>query len=163
VELPAVALRPASDAAPHVLEHGSAAGARVVIIDDDAAVLHATRTLLEQWGWSVVAAPSLEAALQQLASTPDAPDLLVCDLRLGGGATGVDAVERLRDEFNQLIPALLVTGEAAPTRLAATGLQRALLLHKPLTHQRLRAGIDEVLQAARDDGPQFTPTASADA
>jgi CheY-like chemotaxis protein len=79
----------------------------VVVIDDDPLILEATEGLLRSWGCCVVTAQSCDEALVRLAETEAGrrPDVIVCDYQLSRGATGVDAIERLRSVFTT--PSLL--------------------------------------------------------
>ena len=116
----------------------------VVVIDDDALVLEATGGLLRSWGFEVVTAESYGAAVNRLIDMGRRPDLIVCDYRLSEGATGIDAIERLRNAF--AIPALLISGDgSSPQSNAASGAYQ--LLHKPVNAATLRALVDaSVLQ-----------------
>ncbi len=116
----------------------------VVVIDDDALVLEATGGLLRSWGFEVVTAESYGAAVNRLIDMGRRPDLIVCDYRLSEGATGIDAIERLRNAF--AIPALLISGDgSSPQSSAASGAYQ--LLHKPVNAATLRALVDaSVLQ-----------------
>ena len=83
----------------------------VVVIDDDPMVLEGMSGLLRSWGYQVLTAATEDAALASLAAQGRRPDLIVCDYRLAGGRSGVQAVEQLRDAFE--IPALIITGGVA--------------------------------------------------
>ena len=118
---------------PVALAQGAAAlhGRRVVVIDDDVAVLSAMDALLRGWGATVVTAGDARTALAALG-TAGAPDLLVVDLRLRDGASGLEAVALLRRALRVDVPVLVVSGDlsdAASAEVDATG---ATLLHKPL-------------------------------
>jgi two-component system, sensor histidine kinase len=54
----------------------------------------------------------------------------------------------LRGEFNNDIPALLITGDTAPERLREIDAGNIPVLHKPLDEQILRAAL---LNAMRSD------------
>ena len=57
--------------APRSSDSRDLADALVVVVDDEELILDAARSLLEQWGCTVVTAVSRSAALQKLAeSTP---------------------------------------------------------------------------------------------
>lgn len=116
----------------------SRANKLVVVIDDNLLVLEATGGLLRSWGFDVVTAESEAKAVAQLAKEGRRPDLIVCDYRLSEGATGVDAIERLRGAFE--IPALLISGDAAsPEPSSATGGYH--LLHKPVDADTFRTAL----------------------
>nr|WP_255429404.1 ATP-binding protein [Ramlibacter albus] len=120
-------------------------GKLVVVVDDEAAVLDASRVLLEKWGCEVVTAASGAEAVARLASCPRAPDVLVCDYRLRPPENGLLVLEALREEFNRQIPALLVTGDVLAGSLDIEASERVVVLHKPVADDVLR---DALAQAA---------------
>ena len=76
------------------------------------------------------------------------PDLVVADLHLGHGASGIAAVVRLREEFGVAIPALIVsgdTGAAALRRVREAGLA---LLPKPVLAPSLAAAASALVAPA---------------
>jgi two-component system, sensor histidine kinase len=109
----------------------------VVVIDDDPLILEATEGLLRSWGCCVVGARSCEEALVRLAETEAGrrPDVIVSDYQLSRGATGVDAIERLRSAFPILalppIPAFLISADASSPR-CEVGSRGYQLLYKPV-------------------------------
>lgn len=121
----------------------------VVLIDDDPAVLDAMGGLLRSWGYTVVTADSDDAAMAGLAEHGQRPDLIISDYRLAQGRTGIQVIERLRGAFE--IPALLITGEAAPARPQEGRSGRYHLLHKPVDPTALQAVLTEVF--SREDAP----------
>jgi CheY-like chemotaxis protein len=94
-----------------------------------------------------VTAASGTDALAQLASSPRAPDLLLCDYRLRGAEDGVTVIEAIRGEFNADIPAVLVTGDTAPDRIRAIGASGLPVLHKPLREDELHEVLAYLLSA----------------
>lgn len=82
---------------------------RVVLVDDDAALLHALAFAFETEGYRVASYASGEALL---ANTPQLPGCFVVDQNLPGVA-GMDLIERLRAE-GEAAPAFLITTH--PTR-----------------------------------------------
>jgi signal transduction histidine kinase/CheY-like chemotaxis protein len=118
----------------------------VAIIDDDVVVRDAMVTLLAERGLDIVAAASLEEARRGLAERRRAPDLVIADMRLAGGATGVDAVRALRARYGADVPALLVTGETTRDRVAEAVASGIPILQKPVAPARL---VDEIDRLAR--------------
>jgi len=117
---------------------GAPSAKLVVVIEDDPLVLEATGSLLRSWGFQVVTAESYGGALARLAEIGRRPDLIVCDYRLSEGATGIDAIEGLRNAFE--IPALLISGDASspPGEDAVNSYN---LLHKPVDAATFRAAL----------------------
>lgn len=118
---------------------------RVLVVDNDAAVLAATAALLAGWNCDVASAADAEAAALQCARAR--PDLLVLDYHLDGGATGLDLRRRLGAGVAAL-PCIVVTadhGEDVRSAVAATGCH---LLHKPLKPLALKSLMARLLAAA---------------
>ena len=122
-------------------------------IDDESAIRDATLSLLSSWGHEVIAAASGDEAIFRLSTCPLQPNLIVCDYRLRDGENGIEVIERLRSEYNEAIPAILITGDTAPDRLAEAQASGLLLLHKPVSNGKLRASIVNLLAKAEPQGP----------
>lgn len=129
---------------------GALARGLVVVIDDESAIQRAMSSLLTGWGHDVVAGGSGDEVMQLLSSRPDRPDLIVCDYRLREGENGIRVIERIRSEYNQDIPAMLITGDTAPDRLAEARVSGLILLHKPVPNSKLRAAIVNLIRQGDD-------------
>ena len=127
------------------------AGLRVLAIDDDPSILDGMRRLLEPWGCTVRTASSGQAACLALASgdRTTAPDVILADWELGGGETGPAAIASVRAAVGADVPALLITGDTTPARVAEARAGAFLLLTKPLAPMRLRAGLAHLAGVAR--------------
>jgi signal transduction histidine kinase/CheY-like chemotaxis protein len=129
------------DAAPGGLldatEHKAGEGI-VLIVDDDPMVLQAMRGLLESWGYRTITGGSHEAVAAQVAGGPK-PDLVIADVHLSGGRTGIDTIAHVRAAFGADIPAFLVSGDTSPERLQQARAQGYTLLHKPVSPMTLRS------------------------
>jgi signal transduction histidine kinase len=148
---------PLADGALEVAElpaspSGALAKGLVVIVDDELAIRDATRTLLSGWGHDVIAVASGDEAIFCLSTCPIQPDLIICDYRLRDGENGIAVIERLRSEYNEAIPALLITGDTAPDRLAEARASGLLLLQKPVSNGKLRAAIVNLIAKAGPAG-----------
>jgi signal transduction histidine kinase/CheY-like chemotaxis protein len=119
-------------------------GKRIVVIDDDTLALEGTGGLLRSWGCRVVTARSDREALSKLDG--NAPDLIVSDLQLQDGRTGIEAIAALRDAFRRQIPAFLISGDITQQRLHETGASTHHLLHKPVKPMALRAIMSGLLK-----------------
>lgn len=116
-------------------EPASLAGLRVLVVDDDDAVLEATAALLRRLGCQVVTADGIETAV---AVADPAPHLVLTDYRLRNGETGIALVRRLTALYPGL-PAVLITADTAPDRLREADESALPLLHKPVNADSLRA------------------------
>jgi signal transduction histidine kinase/ActR/RegA family two-component response regulator len=130
-------------------ETADVSGMLVAVVDDDDVVLEAMTALLGKWGCQSMCAGSGTELLARLAGTLRVPDLLVCDYRLRGGESGLDAVEMVREEFNADIPAAIITGDTGPERLREVEASGLAILHKPVNPARLRALLAEAQAHAR--------------
>jgi signal transduction histidine kinase/CheY-like chemotaxis protein len=125
----------------------------ILVIDDEGAIQTAMQSLLESWGYSVVTAGSYEETLRKLANCPDRPGLIVCDYRLRENETGSAIIERLRNEYNESIPGMLITGDTAPDRIKEAQASGYMLLHKPVPNEVLRLTIARLMQRPAVDAP----------
>lgn len=118
----------------------------IAVIDDDHRVLEAMIGLLRLWGCRVVAAASGDEIIANLGS--EVPDLIVSDVRLKDGCTGIDVIEQLCRRFSASIPAMLVSGDTDPERLQEARAKGYHLLHKPVDPMALRALLHQLLKQA---------------
>ena len=123
--------------------------ARVLVIEDDPMVLDALDALLGQWGCAVIGAESFDAALDRLGPDPQAPDLVISDLRLKGAANGIVAIRQLAKALDVDLPGLILTGDTDPMRLREARLSGYPLLHKPVAPLALRAAVARLLGRER--------------
>ena len=77
---------------------------------------------------------------------------MVADYQLAEGETGVEVIEAIRHEFNAQIPALLLTADTSPDRAREAYEHQLPIVYKPVTAQRLRAMIGELLDADEQRG-----------
>jgi two-component system, sensor histidine kinase len=146
VEVPRVAGAAPSADQPDIAD-SALEGARAVVIDDEPYPRLALEHLLEDWGIAVLAGPSVDFVLDRLAGGLPRPDIIIADLHLGGGDSGVDAIARLRRQCGDSIPAMLITGDTAPERLRKAHDSGFKLLHKPVDPAELRAAMAAALGA----------------
>lgn len=109
---------------------------RVLVLDNDPGVLESSSGLLRAWGCTVVAAQSMQQAIDSLGDVP--PDLMLSDVHLDGGEDGIAVIQALRQRYEATFPALVVSGDvsqATRDRVTAHGLT---LLDKPVAPMRLR-------------------------
>ena len=100
---------------------------------------------LEDWGASPIEAASLADAHVQIAELGLAPDVIMADHQLDGGATGLEAIEVLRSGHGE-IPAILVTADHGPALAQQAETAGVLLLNKPLALHRLRRVLQQTPQ-----------------
>lgn len=124
----------------------------VLLVDDEAEVLSAQCTYLDQLGWSVKGVSDGAQAERALREEGFRPDVLVVDYRLRH-ETGLEVIERLQ-RLRPGMPAVIVTGETAPSRFGELSVVAARVLHKPLHGETLARALQE---AVADIDPQAAP------
>ncbi|WP_431856001.1 NahK/ErcS family hybrid sensor histidine kinase/response regulator [Azospirillum sp.] len=127
---PEVAARPATD---------RLAGASVLVLDNEPAVLAGMEALLRGWSCRVTSATTGAEALRGLAGLDRPPDLLIADYHLDDGALGVTEVERLRAACGRKLPAIIITANRTAELAAEAQAQGCMLLNKPVRPAQLRA------------------------
>lgn len=143
IEVPRAAPVDVETVAPH--EADVAPRRRVLVVDNDAAVLAATAALLSGWNCEVLAAADAGAVQAQCRRAR--PDLLVLDYHLDGGVTGLELRAGLGAGLTEL-PCIVITadhGEPVRAAVAAAGCD---LLHKPLKPLALKSLLAKRLAAA---------------
>ena len=112
-------------------------GARVVVVEDDAAVAQALGQWLQAQGAAVVHYPSAEDAL----AAPDiaSADIYLSDYRLPSQLTGIDFLETLRSRAQGDIPGVLLTGDTSSQFIEQVAASGWLILFKPVHPRELQA------------------------
>ncbi len=125
-------------------ERPKVASRRLLLVDDDAGVRRAMLMLLAAEGYEVATAESRAEALLK-AQGGARIDLLIADYHLGGGATGLEVIESLRDRCGPQLKSILLSGD---TSMAVKELQRDARLRvasKPVHAEQLLALVAELL------------------
>jgi two-component system, sensor histidine kinase len=117
----------------------SLAGTLVAVVDDDPAAIDAMTELFSIWGAEVVGGRDARTLMEALSNVSRYPDLVVADLRLGDGASGVTTVRALRDELGFAVPALIVSGDTSAAAERAARSAGLMLLPKPVVANVLEA------------------------
>jgi CheY-like chemotaxis protein len=115
------------------------------VIDDESEVLDGMRELLQAWDCRVV--PAADACEAVAVARRHRPDLIVADLRLREGASGIQAIASVQQTLERSVPALIVTGDTTEDALERARLWSYPLLHKPVSPLRLRAALSQLLAA----------------
>ena len=127
----------------------------MLVLDDEAGVRVAMKTLLESLGCRVTLAACTDEAMRLASSDP--PDVVLADFRLRGEESGIKAIRKLRQQQPEL-PALLISGDTAQDRLLEARQAGLRMLHKPVS-------VDVLLKAVMDtleQGAMDAPAASGD-
>jgi len=124
----------------------------VLVIENDAEVLFATRQRLERWGARVLGVPSTPEACWTLDETGVVPDIVLADYHLDGDDTGLAAVAALRDGTGHHLPAILITADRSELLRRMAAREDVSVISKPVKLSRLRPLIDWAIQRHRGGG-----------
>lgn len=113
----------------------------VLAIDDEESVRNSLQVLAEELGWSLDLGASTADAL--LAAQRRRPDVLLSDFRLSGAEDGISLIRSVRELYPDL-PALLVSGDSAPDRIAMARDADIPMVHKPIAADALVAQVNRL-------------------
>ncbi len=116
-------------------------GKYIVVIDDEEAIVGGMKALLTGWGATVLGSTTGDDVLAAVHERGQLPDLLIVDFRLGNSENGIEVAQRLRQELDPEIPAILVTGSITPDLGEQARANRFEFLLKPVLPDHLRACI----------------------
>ncbi len=118
---------------------------RVLIVDDEAEILHSTAEILRQYGYDVLAAHSGEEALRLYQEFGENIALVLLDLFMPG-LSGQETLAQLR-QINPAVKVIIASGYILPADKEANSLKAAGYLEKPFTRAELLHLIRQALQA----------------
>ena len=120
-------------------------GARVWVLDNDAAICAGMRTLLEGWGCRVVTALSEQDLARQVDNYHAEADLLIADYHLDDEQNGVDAVARINARRASPIPAMMITANYSNELKMQIRELGHTLMHKPVRPMKLKTAMSHLL------------------
>ena len=120
-------------------------GARVWVLDNDAAICAGMRTLLEGWGCRVITALSEQDLARQVDNYHAEADLLIADYHLDDDQNGVDAVARINARRGRAIPAMMITANYSNELKLQIRELGHTLMHKPVRPMKLKTAMSHLL------------------
>ena len=122
-------------------------GVRVLVVDDEPFVREAVQGLLKRWGCEVSTAANGQEALASARARR--PDVILCDLDLQGGESGIEVADGIRRQCGASVPCAFVTGESSPELIAKARATGQPILFKPTTPAKLRALVEHLADPDR--------------
>lgn len=119
--------------------YGGIEDARILLIENDLSSAEGLANLLEKWGCDVAIAKSAADAVDNITALDEVPDIIVADLHLDNGETGIDAVEKIRDAIETRIPAIIVTADYSAKAASDAASFGHELLKKPIKPAEMRS------------------------
>lgn len=118
--------------------------ARILVCEDERAIQIALASLLQKRGFEVAVVSTADAAIARIGA--ERFDLVLTDLALGKGKSGLDVLARVR-EIERDVPVVLITAHGSEkTAVAAMKGGAADYLPKPFDNDELLLIIERVLQ-----------------
>lgn len=144
VDVPAGTLSGIESTETEQREIMAATGGRVLIVDDEPAIVDATSMLLEMEGFEVSSAASLEEVQATIGDMTNPPDLLITDFHLRSGETGLEVISAVRDRFASNIPVILLSGDTS-NRIVLNELKDITFFTKPVDVDALLIKVHQLM------------------
>ena len=144
VDVPAGTLSGIESTQTEQREIMAATGGRVLIVDDEPAIVDATSMLLEMEGFEVSSAASLEEVQATIGDMTNPPDLLITDFHLRSGETGLEVISTVRDRFASNIPVILLSGDTS-NRIVLNELKDITFFTKPVDVDALLIKVHQLM------------------
>lgn len=110
---------------------------KVLIVDDEEAIRLSMSEVLTSWGCEVYCTDGRGDVIEFLDRMDATPDVIIADHRLGSHTDGSHVIEKVRGELNDLVPAILMTGDSGLTQSLEEAAATQLLF-KPIDPVALR-------------------------
>jgi CheY-like chemotaxis protein len=124
---------------------------RVMIIEDEAIIAMHLETLVEDLGHTIFGIASTHSEALALMQN-DQPDLILADIRLADGSSGIDAVKDILEQHD--LPVIFIT--AFPERLlSGERPEPTYLITKPFLPETVTATISQALFFHREKSRQM--------
>lgn len=125
-------------------------GTRILLVENDIAVLQAMEDLLERWHCDTRSATNSGEALEQLEHQSTGqqhwePQVIIADQQLDQGDIGTHTIEQARQRIGKTTPAILITADRSDSVTETASRIGIELMHKPVKPAQLRALLTHVL------------------
>ena len=118
-------------------------GRKLLLVEDNEELGLATARMLTLFGYEVTRVDNAEAAIELIDSRSQPFDVVLSDIVMPGGMSGVNFARYLKAHFPQL-PVVLITGYASQLQEA----REFRVLHKPCDPAQLAAALREAAAQA---------------
>ena len=119
-------------------------GRRILIVENDPAMRTALAMLLRAWGMEVAEAAGVAEAVTAVCEGT-VPDVVLTDYRLDAQETGIHAIEAIRGDLGEPVPAAIVSAEGAEAIRRLADPLGVPVLGKPVAESELRRVLHALL------------------
>ncbi len=124
---------------------------KVMVIEDETIIAMDLKGIVQAMGHDVTGVARTHSAAIDLADK-ERPDLILADIQLADGSSGIDAVNELLGKLGSL-PVIFIT--AFPERLLTGDRpEPAFLISKPYTEEQVRSAVSQAMFFASTEGMQ---------
>ncbi len=135
-------------------------GLTALVIDNEASICEAMQVLLSGWGFDVIAVKSYDELFSYRERLMESLDLVIADYHLDNGATGLDAVYRMKAELAIDAPVLMITANYTNELKQEIRQLGYRLMNKPVKPAKLKAMVHHIVQqtvpAMRHDSSDYS-------
>ena len=125
-----------------IAEMNDAVAGRVMIVEDEAVIALDLETIVADMGHKITGIARTETEAVYLFNQ-ERPDLILSDIQLADGSSGIDAVNRILAKDNDM-PVIFIT--AFPERLlTGDSPEPAFLISKPFTERQVEAAVSQAM------------------
>ena len=124
--------------------HRNLQGKYIAVIEDNPVIVEAYRQTLANKGAYVHVLSEFVSELDEQLATIDRIDCILSDYRLSH-TTGDLLIQKLRDNYNEEIPAIIVTADTSPSHIDLFSKLNVQVLHKPISFYDVAATIEKIL------------------
>jgi len=127
---------------PNALQ--SLQGKYIAVIEDNPVIVEAYRHTLSNKGAHVYVLSEYESELVVQLEGIDHIDCILCDYRLSQ-TTGNLLIEKIRENYNDEIPAIIVTADTTPSHIHLFAELNVQVLHKPISFHDITQAIEKTI------------------
>lgn len=130
-------------------EMGNAVRGKAMVIEDEMIIAMDLKGIVQSMGHDVTGVARTHSAAIELAGA-ERPDLILADIQLADGSSGIDAVNELLGSLGD-IPVIFIT--AFPERLLTGDRpEPAFLISKPYSEEQVRSAVSQAMFFASTEG-----------
>ena len=136
----------------HRFQVNTILGARILLLENDPAVIEAMDSLLARWQCSTRIASQHDEVEELLGHGTWRPDIVLADQHLNNGDLGTEIVSTLRHDLGQDLPVIIITADPNDELKQEASALNAELMRKPVKPAELRALISNLLSHRYSEG-----------
>lgn len=120
-------------------------GKFIGVIEDNPVIVDAYRQTLASEGAYVFVLSDLESELETQLESINRIDCILSDYRLSQ-TTGDVLIQKIRENYNEQIPAIIVTGDTSPSHFSLFANLNVQVLHKPVSFREVAQAIRKLVE-----------------